>query len=607
MHRFININWFKKKPRRRRPLSNRSLTDEALRQRIWERPGVGLFAWWLIWLTVVIFRVLDFPKIPVEIQPIQPGIKSEAAIYAKIDFEMSATEKDVFPKSKLTIKRGELLVESGKTLTAQTVSILKAYEKELLSRAGRAQWLVGRAGDALILLFTVVGASFFLHFMSPLEPIERNRRVFLLWVLVLLTLALSFWFLHAGSIFNFLPRAALKYALPLALSSILAAILLGPVPAVFVGSWTALAASIMADYDLSVFITGVLQCLVVVSCAQRARSRLAIFRLGLIVGLIGVLCALGFALIDHKLLGVLKYSCPASIGGGIVAALVTLLVLPLLELLFGIATDISLLELADMEHPLLKRLAIEAPGTYQHSLMVANLAQAGAQAINCNPLRVRIAAYFHDIGKLIKPDFFTENIQFRGNPHDDLTPRMSYLVIVSHVKEGINLALRHKLPKPVLDAIEQHHGTGLVSFFYHKAATNNSDAGETNLSPDDFRYPGPKPLTREAAVLSLADSIEAASRSLAKITPASIESLVHDIMEERLRDGQLDTSDLTLMDLTKLKRAFIFTLTNMLHGRISYPADENHNKPETSKASNQPVQNKTAGSLPDEKSLPSKS
>jgi len=256
-----------------------------------------------------------------------------------------------------------------------------------------------------------------------------------------------------------------------------------------------------------------------------------------------------------------------------------MLLLPLLEIIFGISTDISLLELSDLEHPLLKRLAIEAPGTYHHSLMVANLTQAAVAAIGGNALRAGIGAYFHDIGKLVKPSFFSENIQYGQNPHDDLSPSMSTLVIISHVKEGVNLALRHKLPQSAVEAIQQHHGSGLVFYFYHKANVQRDeappDAAAAGVKEENFRYPGPKPQSREIAVLSLADAIEAASRSLEKISPGNLEGLVRDVIDSKLQDGQLDACDLTLGQINTIRRVLIFTLCNMLHARIAYPSDEN--------------------------------
>jgi putative nucleotidyltransferase with HDIG domain len=258
-----------------------------------------------------------------------------------------------------------------------------------------------------------------------------------------------------------------------------------------------------------------------------------------------------------------------------------LLLIPVFEKLFKITTDITLLELSDMGHPLLQKMAIQAPGTYHHSLMVATLAQTAAEAIGANSLLVRVCAYYHDIGKLAKPEFFTENIQHKENPHDELSPHMSALVIVSHVKEGLTLAKRHKLPQPILDAIEQHHGNGLISFFYHKAKTQQGDGKTTMadvINDSDFRYGGAPAVSPEMAILSLADASEAASRSIEKPTPQKIANMINNIFANKIRDGQMDHASLTMAEINIVKQSFIFSLSNMLHGRIPYPKDDEYKR-----------------------------
>ncbi|HPA78526.1 MAG TPA: HDIG domain-containing protein, partial [Kiritimatiellia bacterium] len=233
----------------------------------------------------------------------------------------------------------------------------------------------------------------------------------------------------------------------------------------------------------------------------------------------------------------------------------------------------------------------------------ANIAHAAAQEIGARALLVRVGAYFHDIGKLTKPEFFVENIQLRENPHDDLAPSMSTLVVTSHVKEGVALARRHKLPQIVIDAIEQHHGTSVVTYFYHRARAQQESEkdGSANaaVKEADFRYTGPRPVSREMGILALADSVEAASRSMDKPTAARIESLVREIIDRKLLDGQLDNCQLTMADLAAVRKSFIFTLTNMLHGRVPYPQDESRNKQQTAKKPDEPSPNQEAPDLAD--------
>ncbi|HLP03070.1 MAG TPA: HDIG domain-containing protein, partial [Opitutaceae bacterium] len=271
------------------------------------------------------------------------------------------------------------------------------------------------------------------------------------------------------------------------------------------------------------------------------------------------------------------------LGVGVLTGMAVVGLLPLLEMLFRRTTDITLLELTDYNHPLLSRLQIDAPGTYHHSLMVANLSENAAQSIGANPLVCRVCALFHDIGKTTKPEFFTENQRDRSNPHDDCSPQVSAAVIRSHIPEGIDLAVRHRLPRLVVDAIRQHHGTTLIQFFYQRArkelrapgpgGTDNSGA-PADVPEAPFRYEGPKPQTRENAILFFADCVEAASRSLRTATRESLAELVDRLFQERIEDGQLDECPLTFAEIAKIKTSFEFTLLNMLHSRIAYPTPE---------------------------------
>lgn len=257
---------------------------------------------------------------------------------------------------------------------------------------------------------------------------------------------------------------------------------------------------------------------------RRVRKRSQVMRAGLAVGLLKGALALSMAAMNQHQPGIFLTQAGTAVLSGVLAALLALLLLPLVEWLFQHVTNISLLELTDMSHPLLQRLALEAPGTYHHSLMVGAIGQAAANRIGANGLLVSVCAYFHDIGKLAKPEFFSENQHGGENPHDGLAPSMSALVIQSHVKEGITLAKRYKLPRTVCNGIRTHHGTTLTSYFYQVARQALKEAGmaEDSGLEHSFRYDGPKPWTREQAILMLADTVEAASRSLDKPTPNRI-------------------------------------------------------------------------------------
>jgi hypothetical protein len=243
---------------------------------------------------------------------------------------------------------------------------------------------------------------------------------------------------------------------------------------------------------------------------------------------------------------------------------------PLFESLFGYITDIRLLELANLNQPLFQRMIIEAPGTYHHSIVVASLVEAAAEAIGANSLLAKVSAYYHDIGKLTKPQYFIENQPNAENRHDKLSPKMSSLVIISHVKDGCELAAKEKLGQQIINIIRQHHGTSIVSYFYDKAK-KNKDRTASNLSETDFRYPGPKPQTREAGLVMLGDVIEASSRTLSNPTPARIRSLVRERIERIYMDGQLDECELTLRNLNTIAESFIKILTGIFHHRVDYP------------------------------------
>jgi hypothetical protein len=264
--------------------------------------------------------------------------------------------------------------------------------------------------------------------------------------------------------------------------------------------------------------------------------------------------------------------------------------LPVLEGLFKITTTISWIELSDLNHPLLRRMTLEAPGTYHHSLMVGSLAESAAEAIGADATMCRVCSYFHDIGKLERPEYCIENINGDENPHDDLSPSMSALIIISHVKDGVDLALKHKLNREIIDVIGQHHGNSLVWYFYRKALDHQEEVKKQvaaglakptdvpEVSEKEFRYPGIRPQSRESAIISLADAIEGASRVLQKPTPQKIEQLVDELVANRIKDGQLEDCELTLGELERVKDSFKARLRTILHRRIPYPEDKAKDK-----------------------------
>jgi len=301
----------------------------------------------------------------------------------------------------------------------------------------------------------------------------------------------------------------------------------------------------------------------------RCKKRSALLRGGLYVIIANITLVLILLLAQGELFTARTENALvfAVFSGMTVSAIVSLL-LPLLEYIFKITTDISLLELLDLNQPLMKSLMITAPGTYHHSVIVGNLVEAAAEAVGVNPLLARVSSYYHDIGKIKMPEYFVENQSMAPSKHDKLTPHMSSMIITNHVKEGVELARQSKLPQSIIDIISQHHGNSLITYFFQKA--KDLDQGKSP-SADEYKYPGPKPQTRVAALVMMADAVEASSRVLNDPTPARISALVDKIINHIFLDGQLDECELTLKDISEVKKRFSYILTGIFHKRIDYP------------------------------------
>ena len=369
---------------------------------------------------------------------------------------------------------------------------------------------------------------------------------------------------------------------PCTFAPFLITLLLGTRAGLFAVVQVSMLASLLIDRSFIFLLVSLLSGFTAVYFTQNVRKRADLLKAGCAVGCLNLLCAIILGFVHGRSMDHLGVEALFAIGAAIITAMVVSAILPLVEGAFQITTTISWLELADLNHPLLQQMTMEAPGTYHHSLLVANLAEAGAKAIGIDATACRVMAYFHDIGKMIKPEYFTENIPPGANPHENLTPTMSALIIIAHVKEGIDLALKYGLKKQVIEGIQQHHGDSVVSFFYQRALQQAQDAREggkimnmreedvPEVSENSFRYPGPKPQTREIGLLGIADAVEAASRSLEKPTAQRIEDLVNEIIAHKINTGQLDESNLTMNEIRTAAEAMSVTLKNMMHTRIAY-------------------------------------
>ena len=388
------------------------------------------------------------------------------------------------------------------------------------------------------------------------------------------------------------------FIVPFALAPMLHGVLLGRAVASFSAMFVTLIGCLLVPQAdvLSYMILSLVSGMTSVLLAYQVRKRLQLLQagiyvgavtlaLGLVLGRLDILAVFGPDSVNH--LQAFGTGSALAFGTAIVTALLISGLLPLFEGIFHLTTDISWLELSDLNHKLLRRMQLEAPGTFHHSLVVAALAEAAAEKIGANAPMCRVCSYFHDVGKLKKPGYFIEN-QHEGaeNPHDSLTPTMSALVVVAHVKDGVDLAVKNKLNPRIIDVIQEHHGDSLVYFFYRRAQEQKKAEMEKvdrrlenaedlpTIDEKNFRYPGPRPSSRESGIIALADTIESASRSLRKPTPAKIRTLVDDLVRAKINDGQLDACPLTLRELAIVKESFSSTLRSMLHSRIDYPKED---------------------------------
>jgi putative nucleotidyltransferase with HDIG domain len=430
-----------------------------------------------------------------------------------------------------------------------------------------------------------IGAAMVIHLLVALkDEITDNTELLLLLGTLLLQFAASVGmidFAYEKGWSGALPVLALPHALgPMVLSVALGRKigLFGAIYSSLLGAIVFMAVNVVTYLACSALIG-----FLVVLFTNRVRRRNKLFMAGLYIGTAAAI----FSVILHHASGAVDSATLSRMIGipftvGVLTGLIVGGGMPVIESLFGVTTEVSWLEQADLNHPLMKRLSIEAPGTYHHSLVVANLAEAAAEAIGANAAMTRVCAYFHDIGKLTKPEYFIENMDPAHNPHEDLTARMSALILIAHVKDGVDLAIKHKLNCSIIDVIEQHHGTTLAWYFYKRALDQKAEMirlVEQGKSKEDdipqvteevFRYPGPRPQFKEAAIISLADAVESSSRSLEKPTPARVEALVDEIVQNRMVDGQLDECDLTIAELARVKARFVKTLLSMMHSRIKY-------------------------------------
>jgi hypothetical protein len=453
------------------------------------------------------------------------------------------------------------IVKRGQPITEGQLSLLKDEHRAYRASLRRGDHL-RRAGSLLVisLLLTFVLVLYVARFQTALA--RSLSRVVGICALVVLTLAI-------GLLLSRSPWYALL--IPMTVTAMVLTIAYNPPFALVLSFSLALMASLALGADLEHFLVQLGAAAPAVLLLRNVRTRTRLVKVAAGAGLACLLMTVATGLLSGQ---TLRLSASDSgrnflwclLGGFILGG-----VLPLVERCFGVVTDVSLIELANSGHPLLQELIRRAPGTYTHSMTVATLAEAAAEAVRANVLLARVGSYFHDIGKMLKPHYFIEN-QTGENRHDSLEPALSTLVIIGHVKDGMALAEQYRLPRPVADLIQQHHGTTLVEYFYREALRLHEGPNTAGLE-SAFRYPGPKPQSREAGILMLADAVESSSRALTTPTPGSMRKLVHDLLMKRLLDGQFEESGLTLTELYRIEESLCKGLIALFHARIKYPEE----------------------------------
>jgi putative nucleotidyltransferase with HDIG domain len=489
------------------------------------------------------------------------------------------------PPVKVNVARGQMIVEAGTRVSPEQYEMLIAHRQFVRDHGdGELNENLTLFGRVLLVIAMVFASLIYIRIEDP-ETLRSNTRCGLLALVVIVNLALvranyslggAEFFIRDGSWGSTLP-----YVAPTAFAPLIVAILINAGSGIFMALLISIFTGVIYGNRLDLLVLTFLSSLVAIYFGREARRRGRVVRAAGAGGLtIAAFAAMiGFA--NQTPLDTIVRQMAAGLGTGILTGIGVVGLLPVLEWLFKRTTDITLLELTDYNHPLLRQMQLEAPGSYHHSLVVAQLSENAANAIGANPLVARVCSLFHDVGKTLNPLYFGENQRDRTNPHGDLTPAESARIIKQHVPDGVELAIKHRLPHAVIDVIKQHHGTTLVRYFYQRAVEESRApfAGKTAAfipMPEElpFRYDGPRPQSKESAIISLADGVEATTRSLRQARPEDLQDTVNRIVGERIADGQLDEAPLTLEEITRIKNSFQFTLLNMLHSRVAYPTTE---------------------------------
>lgn len=457
---------------------------------------------------------------------------------------------------KRTIQKGQIIIRKGEVVTSEDIAILNAL--------GLKNPKIYFSNIIGIIMVTALFLSVFFFYLNYFYPdiYENINKLILLSIISIFIVLLAKIFGQVSG-----------YLIPMASSSMLIALSFSPNIAILLTVILSLLIGFIPGGGLNYIIVSVISGIVAIYSIQKATQRSSLTRAGLLIAGVNIIAISALGLINNEEYYLILQNNFLGVLNGFLAVILTIGILPFLESYFDITTSFKLMELSNPNQPLLKKMILEAPGTYHHSIVVGNLSETAAEEIGGNGLLARVGAIYHDIGKIKRPYFFTENQEAYKNIHDEMEPSLSALVIASHVKEGIELAKKNKLPKDITDIISQHHGTNLITYFFHRALKENGLANDA-VAEENYRYSGPKPQTKETGIILLADSLEAATRSLTNPTATRIKTLVKEIIQKNLENGQLEECDLTLKDLDKIGDSFSRILTGMFHSRVEYPDDD---------------------------------
>lgn len=478
----------------------------------------------------------------------------------------------------ISVRRNQVIVSAGSTVQPNHLAIINEISSRKAERRSNSLAII----SSMLFVLVVVTCFTFLRRSSRNRLVVETKDIFVMGFITLLIVVISkfFTFLTESALLDrygeLIPQGVFTYLAPIAAGPMLVGLLIyqpGLVWVFIVFLSTIMAA--MFEMDITLFVVSLLGGVTAAHGVVGCTNRNDIYWAGIRTGFVNAIAVVFmYSLVNMGQSGLLYSLLWVSMAGfvaGILSAFVALMFIPMLESMFSYTTDLKLLELSNLNHPLMQELMMKAPGTYHHCISVGNMVDSAAREIGANPLLAKVMAYYHDIGKMEHSQYFIENQRPGHNPHDYVSPHMSKTILIAHVKDGAEMAIRHKLGKPIVDGILQHHGTTLISYFYNKALEEEDDDVTGHIEESDFRYPGPKPQFKEAAIVMLADSIEATARSLEEPTAGRLNSIVENIVESKFMDGQLDECNLTVKDLSLIKVKFKKILKAIYHQRMDYP------------------------------------